>query len=300
MKYIMPVAKYVGILIDIAKNYNTTYAKGMFGFPITEQNLKAKLNQNLVKSWYTANMSRLRTHLGQNCFGFDCNNLLKAPLYGWSGDFSKQYGGATYLANGVPDFGDWNALSYCDDVSSDFSDIVPGEWVWLQGHVGCYVGNGLVAEATMSWDKKVLISKLSARRWLKHGKPKWIDFGVKEETIKPVEVSSSYDSDVHEWQNACIIDGFEFLLWGADGEWGDECRGVAGDSAMSIKLVGKKCQRVIFLQLMLKALGYYSGAIDGLFGPKTDAAVRKFQEEHDLKVDGIAGPKTMECLFSLK
>jgi hypothetical protein len=40
-------------------------------------------------------------------------------------------------------------------------------------------------------------------------------------------------------------------------------------------------------------------AIDGKMGPKTKAAIKKFQSEHKLKPDGVAGPKTMAKLREL-
>ena len=44
-----------------------------------------------------------------------------------------------------------------------------------------------------------------------------------------------------------------------------------------------------------RALGI---AADGIFGPKTRAAVRVFQTRHGLVVDGIVGPKTRAALFA--
>lgn len=47
------------------------------------------------------------------------------------------------------------------------------------------------------------------------------------------------------------------------------------------------------LQRRLMATGIDPGPVDGLFGPKTEEAVRRFQQQNDLQVDGIAGPDTM-------
>ncbi len=50
------------------------------------------------------------------------------------------------------------------------------------------------------------------------------------------------------------------------------------------------------LQQLLQSAGYYHGNIGGNFGPLTDAAVRSFQRDHGLTVDGWAGPQTMAAL----
>lgn len=59
---------------------------------------------------------------------------------------------------------------------------------------------------------------------------------------------------------------------------------------------GSRGDRVAELQRKLAAKGVNAGAADGIFGPKTEAAVRRFQEEHGLQVDGIAGPETFTAL----
>jgi len=50
------------------------------------------------------------------------------------------------------------------------------------------------------------------------------------------------------------------------------------------------------LQQLLRARGQ-TVAVDGIFGPKTDAAVRAFQQAKGLTVDGIVGPKTWAALI---
>jgi N-acetylmuramoyl-L-alanine amidase len=52
------------------------------------------------------------------------------------------------------------------------------------------------------------------------------------------------------------------------------------------------------VQTILKNKGFYTGEIDGSFGPLTDSAVRSFQRSNGLEVDGMVGPKTREKLFA--
>jgi peptidoglycan hydrolase-like protein with peptidoglycan-binding domain len=53
-----------------------------------------------------------------------------------------------------------------------------------------------------------------------------------------------------------------------------------------------RMDRVKALQRQLQWLGLDPGSIDGRYGPLTTEAVRRFQEAHDLPVDGIVDPQT--------
>ena len=50
------------------------------------------------------------------------------------------------------------------------------------------------------------------------------------------------------------------------------------------------------VQTKLKQWGYYKGAVDGIFGPKTKEAVKYFQRKNGLTVDGIVGKKTAAAM----
>lgn len=59
--------------------------------------------------------------------------------------------------------------------------------------------------------------------------------------------------------------------------------------------IGNKGQGVKDMQMLLIKNGFLINA-DGNFGEKTDLAIKKFQKDNGLAVDGIVGPKTIEYL----
>jgi N-acetylmuramoyl-L-alanine amidase len=56
---------------------------------------------------------------------------------------------------------------------------------------------------------------------------------------------------------------------------------------------------VLQLQLKLLELGYDAGRPNGVFGAQTEAALRSFQRDYGITVDGICGPETVRALRQL-
>lgn len=78
-------------------------------------------------------------------------------------------------------------------------------------------------------------------------------------------------------------------------EWDSYCTGQAATQHATLRF-GSRGDEVKTLQEKLKSLGYYTGSIDGIFGAKTQSAVKNFQKAQNLKADGIAGSNTWSAL----
>lgn len=257
---------------DVAMNYKTLYVMGCFGAPMTEKN-KARYTKN-----HSYNMKTARTNMilaaSEDTFGFDCVCLIKGLLWGWDGNTAKTYGGASYASNGVPDIGADSVINKCSGVSTNFSSIQIGELLWMKGHVGIYIGDGLAVECTPAWKNCVQVTAVhnigkktgyNGRKWTKHGKLPYVEY-TGEAEIKPAAPAVA--------GNAISM---RTLKKGAEGE---DVR------ALQILLAGRGCNGNMHTP-------------DGEFGPNTLGAVKLYQKKAGLEVDGIVGKLTWSSLLGV-
>jgi peptidoglycan hydrolase-like protein with peptidoglycan-binding domain len=61
--------------------------------------------------------------------------------------------------------------------------------------------------------------------------------------------------------------------------------------------VGSQGERVAELQAALKLLGFYSGAVDGIYSENTASAVSRFKQAAGLNPDGVVDASTWQRLF---
>ena len=277
--------------LDVAKNHKTLYVMGCFGAPMTAAN-KERYTTN-----HSYNKKAARTRMIQaasaDTFGFDCVNLIKGLLWGWSGDKSQTYGGAKYASNGVPDTNADGMIKLCKDVSTDFSKLQIGEALWLKGHIGIYIGDGQAVECTPAWKNCVQVTTVkniksgTGHKWTKHGKLPWISY-EEDAAQKPTEEATEPAQSAAKPVTTYYSVRLPLLQKGSEGD--------------SVKA----------MQILLKGYGYDLGkdgpnkdGIDGEFGPLTENAVESFQEDNqdsegqDLEVDGKWGPKCWGAALGL-
>ena len=191
MNYLITAAAFCSTLLDIADNKKTAYMLGPWGWPANDRMIARATTQGgnalTNRQW----LSQANAVKGEG-FLFDCVGLIKGILWGWTGDMSRTYGGAGYACNGVPDYDAKKMIDACREVSADFSGIVAGEAVWMDGHIGVYVGGGVVVECTPKWQggvqrstcanvsQKLVSSAAGSRTWTKHGKLPWVDYSAEE------------------------------------------------------------------------------------------------------------------------
>jgi LysM repeat protein len=188
MAILMTAKEFIEKVKEVQKT-NTVYMWGTYGQVLTNHLIDYKANQYPSKNT-PARVARHKKLVGQGYSAWDCVGLIKGILWGWTQGKSPPYG-----ANGVPDTGsDGMFNNYCTNRSTDFRKIIPGCAVWIKGHIGVYIGGGLVIEATSrstdGFTDNVLISALGnigkvkgypTRSWTHHGRLPWVDYAGQTE-----------------------------------------------------------------------------------------------------------------------
>ena len=208
--------------------------------------------------------------------------------------FASKYG-----SNGCPDKGANSMFSYAKSKGMDWGAIgtlpeIVGVALHKSGHVGYYIGNGYAIE-WRGFAYGCVKTKVAGRGWTHWYKLPFINYGAVSVTEPDVDIP------VTDTVRNLSYKAGKPLLRGED---------------------------VRELQVGLNTLGFDCGAADGIFGKKTDAAVRAFQAANNawreaagrlateipqesnrvataqyaswpkLEVDGIVGSKT-RCALEL-
>lgn len=139
---------------------------------------------------------------------------------------------------------------------------VPGVLVFMQNHVGVYIGGGIVVEAR-GHSFGVVKTDLAGRGWTSWGYCPYIEYETEatEETKK-----GDYTMEMRNLKRGCK---------------GEDVR------ALQILLIGN-------------GIGCGKSGADGDFGQATEKAVREYQLQKRLVADGIAGKNTMGSLLGVK
>ncbi len=249
---------------NIYKAGTHVYWYGTYCNPCTNDLLEGKAKQ--YPTHYTDNrMATYKKHIQQGKIATDCNGLIEA--YAW-----EENGVIKRNRNDIPDrsaSGMYSAARYKGKITDGMPEI-PGILVWTEtkAHVAVYIGNGYVIEAR-GFSYGIPKSAMSSRNFKFWGDYAYIDY-----TSAEFELMKAYSKSTQTTTATKQPSGTETLRKGSTGAAVKE------------------------LQTLLMKHGYdlpRYGA-DGDFGNETLAAVKAFQSDKGLEVDGAVGPITWAAL----
>ena len=236
------------------------YWYGCYYNKCTEGLLARKAKQ--YPSHYGAGrMDRYRRDIAAGQYCGDCvNGAIKGAV--WSELGTRE---SAYASHGCPDRSADGMFNYIKTLGMDWGAIgnMPDEIglaVRFAGHVGVYVGGGEVVE-WRGFNYGCVVTKLSARPWTHWYRLPWTEY-ADADTPRP------------EPGNIDILGG------------GNLKKGAKGEAVRA-------------MQELLMELGYDLGkwGADGEYGGATAEAVKQFQQDNGLSADGIYGPKTHAALM---
>ena len=237
------------------------------------ESLRARKAAQYPAHYGASRTARCRQDIAAKKVAANCIGAAKG--YAWTGSGSgvlESIGtGKTFAnhcgANGCPDKSANGMFAYAKSKGMDWGKIgtlpeTVGLALHKDGHVGYYVGNGYTVE-WCGFAYGCVKTNVAGRGWQYWYKLPFIRYGDSiqnpVESVEPVETAAR---DLFYAAGAAMLRG----------------------------------EDVRALQVDLNRLGYACGEADGIFDPKTNTAVRAFQREHGLEVDGVVGDKTRAAL----
>lgn len=245
------------------------YWFGTCVYNCTSSLLKTKASR--YPTHYTSSrMAQYQKNINNKCVCADCVGLGKGFVWtnggesaiaaiGTGSKISNKYG-----SNGCPDKGANGMFTYAKAKKKNYGTIdtipeIPGLAVRKDGHVGYYIGDGEVVEA-YGFAKGIVITKLNERPWTDWYEFPGIEYAVSETAAAPVQQSLKE----YRFGSRTLRNGYS----GTD---------------------------VKELQELLVELDYET-PVDGWYKSETIAAVKAFQKDNNLTVDGLAGKNTFAAL----
>ena len=220
-----------------------------------------------VPNYYSNKWPKNLGYFDGKRYSFDCWNLVKVILAGW---MPTGVAGSKTDPTVTGDVDGATLLARCTHRSKDFSKIsVPGTYLYYAAspHAGVFVGefqkNGKIYNV------------IECTRGMYAGQD-----GVTYSYVGP-------DGSRCAWKGAPVK--CKWTEYGLLTKY-VEYPGVPVERPILKR--GSKGEDVRYLQTKLVGFGYDPKGIDGEFGPGCEAAVKQFQKDNSLVVDGIVGPAT--------
>ena len=236
----------------------TLYVKGGFGLTLT-----AKGKDRAITSYeYNKKRSTKINSMPADSFGFDCCGLIKGVIGGFDGNAKKVYGGAVYNKDftlgedKIPDKDETVLFNLCTQITKCKKTDMPNIPVGAMLWMTGHCG----VYVGDGWVIESTPSGSDGVQKTRYVNRNWMKWGliplVEYNEVSPVSIPPVAKPTLKQ---------------------------------------GSKGMQVFYLQ---EDLNYFGEKLelDGMFGPLTKEAVKRFQKKHGLVVDGIYGFKSYSKL----